>query len=73
MLSAIFTVLMVIALLLSASVTCSLFMWWRGASSIVLPGLGLIIATPLITVLLIVVEFLVVIVAGLLAPHVISD
>jgi len=44
--------------------------WMKGAASIVLPGLGIIVATPLLLILFIVVELILVILAAYLVRYI---
>ncbi|MDQ3668151.1 MAG: hypothetical protein M3410_16575 [Acidobacteriota bacterium] len=44
--------------------------WMKGADSIALPGLGIIVATPLLLILLIVVEIILVILAAYLVRYI---
>ena len=57
------TLLMWAAILISASTIGILIMWWRGMDVIALPGLGLIVATPIIVLLLLMAEIALVILA----------
>lgn len=59
----IFTLLILMAVFISLLIMGSLFMWLKGSSSIAFPGLGIIVATPLVTILLIVIELIVVVIA----------
>lgn len=59
----IFTSLVLIAAFLSLLIIGALLMWLRGMSAIVLPGLGIILGTPVLIVLLIIIELVAVIAA----------
>lgn len=66
---------LLLALLAISVISCILILilfiillglWMKGTSSLVLPGLGLIIATPLVLILLLVVEIVMVFIAAYL-------
>ena len=59
----IFASLVLIAAFLSLLIIGALFMWLRGVSAIALPGLGIILATPFLIILLIIIELVTVIAA----------
>ena len=59
----IFTSLVLLAAFISLLTIGALFMWLRGASAIVLPDLGIIFGTPLLIILLIIIELVAVIAA----------
>ena len=61
--NAISALLILIAALMSVLTIGVLILWWKGVGSIVLPGLGIIVATPLIVLLLLIVEVVVVLLA----------
>lgn len=61
----IFAFLILVAILISVLATSLLIGWWKGADSIALPGLGLIIATPLLAVALLVAEAVIIFIASL--------
>ena len=63
MINLLFTLLVVIAIFISILFIGTLIGWWKGANAIVLPGLGIILATPLMLILLLIIEFGVVILA----------
>ena len=60
-----------LTLLISAAILTSfitigvLVLWWKGVTAIVLPGMGLLVATPLMVLLLLIVEVVIVLVAML--------
>ncbi|MDQ6652285.1 MAG: hypothetical protein M3Y84_06040 [Acidobacteriota bacterium] len=60
---------LLLTLLLSAAILTSfitigvLVLWWKGVSVIALPGMGLLVATPLMVLLLLIVEVVIVLVA----------
>ncbi len=70
MMSLMFTLLMLVASVLLVGVTVTLGMWMRGSSAVVLPGAGLIIATPLIFFMFLIAEAIVVVLAALLVRYV---
>ncbi|MFN2480333.1 MAG: hypothetical protein ABR554_02455, partial [Pyrinomonadaceae bacterium] len=51
------------AILTSLLATGILILWWKGVDMIALPGLGLIVGTPIIVLLLLVAEIALVILA----------
>ena len=53
------------AILLSALTAGVLILWWKGVGAIALPGLGLIVATPLLALLLLIVAAAVILAAVL--------
>jgi hypothetical protein len=56
--------LLIIAAILTSVFTIGLLLlWWKGVNTIVLPGMGLIVATPLMVLLLLIVEVVTVLVA----------
>lgn len=57
------TILIGMAILISILTIGVLVLWWKGVEVIALPGLGVIIATPLIAGLLLVIEIVIVVVA----------
>ncbi len=59
--NALATLLALVAIGISALIVLLLVLWMKGADSIALPGLGLILATPLLILLLLVVEIILVI------------
>ncbi len=58
-----FTLLIIAAILTSVLTIGVLVLWWKGVNAIVLPGMGLIVATPLMVLLLLLVEVVTVLVA----------
>jgi len=58
------TLLILAAILTSILIIGFLVLWWKGVEVIVLPGLGVIIATPLIVGLLLVIEIVIVLLAS---------
>ena len=64
--NAISAILILIAILISALTIGALIMWWKGVDSILLPGLGIIVGTGLIVLLLLIVEVVVVFLAILM-------
>ena len=67
--------LVLVLLIISATVILVaiigvLGVWMKGADSIALPGLGIILATPLLLLLLIVVELILVILAAYLVRYI---
>lgn len=63
--NAISSLLTLVAILISVLTIVFLIMWWRGVDAIAFPGLGLIVATPIIIVLLLIVEVVIVFLATL--------
>ncbi len=61
--SLVVTLLIWAAVLTSACVIGVLLLWWRGVDMIALPGLGLIVGTPVIVLLLLIAEMALVILA----------
>jgi hypothetical protein len=61
--NAISALLILIAILNSALTIGALIMWWKGVDSILFPGLGIIVATPVIVLLLLIVEVVIVLLA----------
>ena len=61
--SLVVTLLIWAAVLASALAACLLLLWWRGVDVIALPGLGLIVGTPLAVLLLLMAEVALVILA----------
>lgn len=59
----IFTLLVLAGVVVSLLIIGSLVIWMRGINVIALPGLGIMIATPLVTLLLIVLQFILIILA----------
>jgi hypothetical protein len=57
--------LTLVAILISVLTIGLLIMWWRGVDSIAFPGLGLLIATPVLVLLLLIIEVVVVFIAML--------
>ena len=57
------TLLIWAAVLASACAAGLLLLWWRGVDMIALPGLGLIVGTPLVVLLLLIAEMALVILA----------
>jgi hypothetical protein len=56
--------LLIIAAILTAVFTIGvLLLWWKGVNAIALPGIGLIVATPFMVLLLLIVEVVTVLVA----------
>lgn len=64
------TLLILMAAALLVSIIGVLGFWMKGASSIVLPGLGIIVATPLLLILLLVAEIILVVLAAYLVRYV---
>ena len=64
----IFASLVLIAAFLLLLIIGGLFMWLRGVSVILLPGLRIMLATPFLIVLLIIIELVAVIAAILTHP-----
>ena len=64
MLNLVCSALIILAALWSVFVAGSLLLWVKGADMVALPGLGLIIATPLISILLIVAQLGLVVLAA---------
>ena len=62
--------LIIIAAVILVAIIGLLGVWMKGADSIALPGLGIIIATPLLLILLIVVELILVILAAYLVRYI---
>ena len=58
------TLLIGVAIIVSILTIGFLVMWWKGVEVIALPGLGVIIATPLIVGLLLVIEIVIVLLAS---------
>ena len=52
----IYALLTLAAILISVLIIGFLVMWWKGVDSIAFPGLGLLVATPLLVLLLLIVE-----------------
>ena len=63
MMNLIFGLLVLIAIFISIVIIGLLILWLKGSYSIALPGFGIILATPLFIMLLMIIEFGVVIVA----------
>ena len=63
--NAISALLTLAAILISALTIGFLVIWWKGVDSILFPGLGLMVATPMIVLLLLIVEVVVVFLAML--------
>ena len=61
---------MLIAAAVLVSIIGVLGLWMKGASSVVLPGLGIIVATPLLLMLLLVAEIILVVLAAYLVRYV---
>ncbi len=59
----ILTLLIIAAILTSVFTIGVLVLWWKGVNAIALPGMGLIVATPLMVLLLLIVEMVTVLVA----------
>jgi|GEM_PF-5609163 len=59
-----------IAAIVLVAIIAVLGFWMKGASSMVLPGLGIIVATPLLLILLLVVEIILVVLAAYLVRYV---
>ncbi len=57
------TLLIIAAILTSVFTIGVLVLWWKGVNAIALPGMGLIVATPLMVLLLLIVEMVTVLVA----------
>lgn len=64
------TLLILIAGMVLVAIIGVLGFWMKGASSIALPGLGIIVATPLLLMLLCVVEIILVVLAAYLVRYV---
>ena len=62
--------LIIIAAVILVAIIGVLGVWMKGADSIALPGLGLIVATPLLLILLIVGEIILVILAAYLVRYI---
>ena len=58
--------LTLVAILISVLTISLLIIWWKGVDSIAFPGLGLLIATPLLVLLLLIIEVVVVFIAILM-------
>jgi hypothetical protein len=58
-----FTLLIIAAILTSVFTIGALALWWKGVKVILLPGIGLMVATPYLVLLLLIVEVLIVFVA----------
>lgn len=63
MFAIIFYLLLALAFIVALAILLMLILWLFGADSIALPGLGLLIATPLFIILLIVIELFLVVAA----------
>ena len=63
MINLVFTLLVLSAIAISLLMIGFLILWLKGADSLAFPGLGIIVATPLFTILLIVLQFIVIIAA----------
>lgn len=61
----IFGFLILVAIVVSILAIILLVGWWKGSDSIVFPGLGIIIATPLLAVLLLIAEATIILIASL--------
>ena len=61
--NAISTLLILVATLLSVLTIGALLLWWKGITSILLPGLGIILSTPVIVLLVLIVEVFIVLLA----------
>ncbi len=62
--------LILIAAVILVAIIGVLGFWMKGADSIALPGLGIIVPTPLLLILLIVVEIILVILAAYLVRYI---
>jgi hypothetical protein len=61
--NAISALLILLAILISVLTIGVLIMWWKGVTSIFLPGLGIVVATALVVLLLLIIEVVVVVLA----------
>ncbi len=62
--------LILISTVMLVAIIGALGFWMKGADSIALPGLGIIVATPLLLILLIVVEVSLVVLAAYLVRYI---
>lgn len=60
--------LILVAMLLSALTVTFLIAWLRGSSAVAFPGLGIVVATPLVIALFLIIEFGVILIAALIKP-----
>ncbi|MDQ3665519.1 MAG: hypothetical protein M3410_02775 [Acidobacteriota bacterium] len=61
--SLLLTLLIIAAILTSVFTIGILVLWWKGVNAIVLPGMGLMVATPLMVLLLLIIEVVTILVA----------
>ena len=64
-----FALLMLIGSALLVGLTLTLGLWMRGASAIVFPGAGLVVATPLIVIVILLAEVVVIALAASLVRY----
>ena len=69
MINLVFSLLVVVAIIVSLLTFVLLVTWLRGADSLAFPGLGIIVATPLFALLLTVLQFLIIIAAIVVARY----
>jgi hypothetical protein len=69
MINLIFSLLVLSAIIISLLLIGFLILWLRGADSLAFPGLGLIVSTPLFTVLLMILQFIIIIGAIFIARY----
>lgn len=70
MLNLLLILLILIAIAVLIAIIGVLGLWMRGADSIAFPGLGIIVATPLLLILLSIVELMLVVLAAYLVRYV---
>ena len=63
MINLVFTLLVLSAIATSVLMIGCLILWLKGVDSLAFPGLGIMVTTPLFTILLIVLQFIVIIAA----------
>jgi hypothetical protein len=66
LLLALLAISLIIAIVILILFIILLGIWMKGSSSLLLPGLGLIVATPVVLILLLVVEIIIVFIAAYL-------
>ena len=69
MINLIFSLLVLSAIVISLLMIGFLILWLKGADALAFPGLGLIVSTPLFTILLMILQFILVIAAIFVARH----